>query len=360
MRKKSLVVLMATMFGLCAAARGQIVEPPFNLAYVATELGSPPAVPPQYGGLTLKYDDPNVLLIGGEANWITGAIYAVNLVRSGGHIVGYSGIASVHCTAAYNDGGVAYGPDNVLFLARWPVNQLGQSRPGTGMTNKTIDLAPFNVEVSLSALNFVPPGFPGAGQFKMVTYHLGQWLDVTISPDGHGTYDIDTVTDVVASRMSCGPEGFVYVPAGLPLFPNPAMLVAEYSCGTISAFDIDENGNPLPESRRVFLSGLSGAEGALIDPATGDFLFSTFGGFNRVVVVRGFSNECSTCRGDLNADNHVDGRDIRHFVTCFILATGEPAGVCRCADMDHDNDVDPDDVVLFVDELVNDPDSQCP
>ena len=36
------------------------------------------------------------------------------------------------------------------------------------------------------------------------------------------------------------------------------------------------------------ITGLDGAEGALLDPVTGDFLFSTFGGGSRVVVVRGF------------------------------------------------------------------------
>lgn len=36
------------------------------------------------------------------------------------------------------------------------------------------------------------------------------------------------------------------------------------------------------------ITGLTGAEGAAIDPLTGDFLFSTFGGGNQIVVVQGF------------------------------------------------------------------------
>lgn len=39
----------------------------------------------------------------------------------------------------------------------------------------------------------------------------------------------------------------------------------------------------------MFLSNLTGAEGAAIDPVTGDFMFSTFGGGSRVVVVSGFA-----------------------------------------------------------------------
>ena len=36
------------------------------------------------------------------------------------------------------------------------------------------------------------------------------------------------------------------------------------------------------------MDGLTGAEGSLIDPVTGDFLFSTFGGGDRLIVVQGF------------------------------------------------------------------------
>jgi hypothetical protein len=46
---------------------------------------------------------------------------------------------------------------------------------------------------------------------------------------------------------------------------------------------------PVVGSRRVFISGLTGAEGAAIDPVSGAFIFATFGGNNDVVVVRGFA-----------------------------------------------------------------------
>jgi hypothetical protein len=44
-----------------------------------------------------------------------------------------------------------------------------------------------------------------------------------------------------------------------------------------------------PATPSIFISGLTGAEGAVIDPLTGDFLFSTFGAANHVIVVRGFA-----------------------------------------------------------------------
>jgi hypothetical protein len=67
------------------------------------------------------------------------------------------------------------------------------------------------------------------------------------------------------------------------------MIVSEYSAGQVAVYDMDVSGNPVIASRRLFISGLTGAEGAAIDPISGSFLFSTFGGGNHVVVVRGFA-----------------------------------------------------------------------
>ena len=85
-----------------------------------------------------------------------------------------------------------------------------------------------------------------------------------------------------------GPEGVIYVAAGNPQITVPSVLVSEYSAGAVSTYEVDPNGDPIVATRRVLLSGLSGAEGALIDPVTGDFLFSTFGGGNQLVRVSGF------------------------------------------------------------------------
>jgi hypothetical protein len=67
------------------------------------------------------------------------------------------------------------------------------------------------------------------------------------------------------------------------------MLVSEYGAGQVAAYEVDANGDPIISTRRTFISNLSGADGAFIDPVTGDFLFSTFGSGDRVVVVSGFA-----------------------------------------------------------------------
>jgi hypothetical protein len=50
-----------------APGYGQFVESPYDTDYTVVNLGAIPGVPEPYGGLAFKYDDPNVLLIGGGA-----------------------------------------------------------------------------------------------------------------------------------------------------------------------------------------------------------------------------------------------------------------------------------------------------
>ena len=67
------------------------------------------------------------------------------------------------------------------------------------------------------------------------------------------------------------------------------MLVSEYGNDVVSIYQFDANGNPNPATRSLFIDGFPGVLGAVIDPLTGDCLFSTYRPPNRVVVVRGFS-----------------------------------------------------------------------
>ena len=64
--------------------------------------------------------------------------------------------------------------------------------------------------------------------------------------------------------------------------------MSEWSAGNLAAYDADADGDPVLASRRDFVVGLTGAEGAFLDPYSGDFLFTTFGGGNRLIAIRGF------------------------------------------------------------------------
>jgi hypothetical protein len=67
------------------------------------------------------------------------------------------------------------------------------------------------------------------------------------------------------------------------------MLLSEFSAGVVSTYKLNASGDPMVASRQVFVDGLDGAEGAVIDPVTGDFIFSTFGNtVDHLVEVQGF------------------------------------------------------------------------
>jgi hypothetical protein len=283
-----------------ASAQAQVLGTDFAAAYTVTDLGSVAGLPALYGGLT--FADNNTLLIGGNANTEPGRIYSVGVSRdSANRITGFSGTASLYRGPAsmigeYNDGGVVFGPGGVLFTSRWPVNQLGQTKPGSIDEDKIVDMAALGIAESHAALNFVPAGFGGAGKLKLVSWGGGEWYSGTLTPDGMGTYNLVGLTHIdldpgtpAIDGLPGGPEGFTYVSGLNPRFGVDSMLLSEFSAGTVAVYSMDANGDPILSSRRSFLDGLEGAEGAALDPLTGDFLFSTYGGGDRLVLVSGFT-----------------------------------------------------------------------
>ncbi|MEM6674061.1 MAG: hypothetical protein AAF726_14545, partial [Planctomycetota bacterium] len=216
-------------------------------------------------------------------------------------------------TAPNIDGGLAFDDNDLALITTFSNNNLLQVLPGSTAPDKTIDLNTVGINSSTGTCNFVPPGFPGAGTFKVLSFSSSDWYDVELVPDGMGTYDIGTVTPTV--NTGGGPEGLVYVSGGNPGFTVDTVLVSEFSAGRVSAYEIDGNGDAIVATRRDFVFGLSGAEGAVIDPVTGDFLFSTFGGGNRVLVVDGFSASTIFCDGKTNSQGCVP----------TIVASGAPS-----------------------------------
>ncbi len=152
---------------------------------------------------------------------------------------------------------------------------------------------------------FVPDGFAGAGRLKIGIYSTSGWYDMTVTPDGSGTFDI--VDPAYITNTGGGPEGAVYIADYNPKFDVDSLLISRYASGDVIAYEIDTNGDPLIATQRTFISGLVGAMGAAIDPETGQFLFSTFGGTNHVVLVKGFTTPCPA---DVNFDNVVNIDDI--------------------------------------------------
>lgn len=291
--------LVTSLLLSAAPSFAQTFGASFATSYSFTDLGSPPGVPSALGGINFDPNDPNTIWVGGAANGPSGQIYSIRVNRDlTGRITGFNGNSTSIATAPQLDGGLAIGPGNVKFVTTYSNNRMLQLKPGSTAPDKDIDLSALGVASSTGTCQFVPLGFPGAGRLKIASYNAGTWYDATLTPDGMGTFDLAITPTVLTGG---GPEGIVYIPGGNPGFTVDSVLVSEYANGAVGAFDVDVNGDPIPATRRDFLTQLGGAEGAVRDPVTGDFLFSTFGGGNRVLVVHGFSAPGVHCVGTANS-----------------------------------------------------------
>lgn len=300
MTRYSLTLVFA--LGCASIASAQNFGPAFAGSYSIRDLGAPANVPTPLGGVTFLDGDLGTLLIGGAANGANGVIYRAGVQRDAtGHIVAFSGAQTLHSTAPFIDGGLSYGPDGVLCYVTFPTNQFGQIRPGSVAPDKVITLSTVGICCTPGGMVFVPQGFAGAGLLKIQSWGTAQWWDTSLSPDGSGTFNLAPAV-VAGASLATGPESAVYIAAGNPGFAVDAVLVPEFNAGRVSAYDIDAGGNPIIASRRDFITGLSGAEGALVDPLTGDFLFSTFGGGNRVLVISGFAATSIYCHSKTSSN----------------------------------------------------------
>lgn len=280
--------ILTSIVLLTAALSAQTIQPPYDTVYGYTDLGAVPGVPGPLGGVTFKWNDSSRILVGGGANGPSGAIYEIGVTRNlTGSITGFVGTATLHSTAANIDGGLAYGPNGVLFYTAYSTNNMGQIKLGSTVPDRVDNLTAYGVGGSTGALGFVPTGFAGAGELKIASYSAGTFHGFTFSPDGNGTFNFAAANGPVT--IGGGPEGILYVPPGSSLIPDyQYMLITEYGTGDIVLYQLDAVGNPIPASRVPFLTGLSGAEGACTDPVTGALVFSTYGGGDRIITVQGF------------------------------------------------------------------------
>ena len=130
--------LSAALLLLTPLASGQTIQPPYDAVYTLSNLGSVASLPTPYGGLAFLPGNPNVLVIGGAANVATGALYSIGVVRNAqSHITGFTGTAALFSEGQFNDGGVVFGPSNVLFYTRFPNNESERSSPEARRTTRS-------------------------------------------------------------------------------------------------------------------------------------------------------------------------------------------------------------------------------
>jgi len=334
----AIALALAAIAASAGSASGQNMGPDFAADYVITNLGSVDDVPTSYGGLVFKLGDPSTLLLGGNANSPNAVIMSLSVRRAAnGSIVGFDCADPVPFSAApHIDGGLCYAPNGTLLYTTYSNNSLGQILPGSVAPDRVDNLDAYGVLPSTGTLAVVPPGFSGAGRLKIASYSFGAWYDATLSPAGGGLWDFDVTNEGFDGiAIGGGPEGIAYVRAGSPGFAADSVLVSLFAAGQIRTYEIDGNGDPIVATGRVFVDGLAGAEGATIDPVTGDFLFSTFGGFNNLIKVSGF--DLGGCTADLNFDGVVDGDDLGSLLGEWNTTGASPADLTGNCFVDGDD-----------------------
>ena len=80
----------------------------------------------------------------------------------------------------------------------------------------------------------------------------------------------------------------IFVRMCSPEVDDGGILIAEYESGSLSIYDMDGDGDPIPGTRRLFVQDLDYPAGTTFDPQTGDLLFCTAGGTDRITAIRGF------------------------------------------------------------------------
>lgn len=345
MNKHRTCAAAAASFALSmiSATGAQVLGPAFSSNYSLTVLGPAGDVPANYGFIIIRPEDTDHIIVGGASNSNIGLAYSVPVIRgAGGHITGFGSKATVFGEAPNNDGGCTYMPNGAFLFRRYPSGDIGQWAPGSPTLANVINTQALGVFGAGGGLVLVPPGQPGEGKLKLFTYTFGSWHDLAFAEQADHTYAVTAATLRVS--INTGPEGFVYVPRCSPNFTEPSILVCEYGRNRVAAYRVDDQGDPVDGTARDFVTGLSGAEGALIDPVTGDFIFGTFGSGNTLVRVIGFPSS-DRCKADVNQDCFLNGDDYDSYVLSF--ENGDPA-----ADYNEDGFVTGDDFDLFVNDFV--------
>jgi hypothetical protein len=265
--------------------------------YTVYDLGPVPGVPNPLGGATVHVTDDDKLLIGGNSENGSGAIYEIGVVRNAcGHITGWNGTATIHATTPYVDANLVYVNSNLMLYTQWPMAILSQLPVGANAPARDTDLRSVGLPSGDSGpggLGIVPPGLAGAGGIRMVTWPGGYWVRVDTAPDN----GLLTVTGMTQTQtVPNNPGGFAYVPAGSPGFTQQAIIVAEWvatnpAADRVAVYDADAQGDPIIATRREFMTRFPRPWGAYFEPVTGDYFFLSWGAGtgDRVYVVQGFA-----------------------------------------------------------------------
>lgn len=292
------MVLLASISGVTPAVLSQTLGPDFKGAYQIRDLGAAGDVPTYYGGMVFKAGDNDTLLLGGYSEDAEANIYAIKVKRdAGGHISGFANVSTVYAAApgippeleldpqGGLSSGLSYGPNQVLFYSSYHDGGISQIKQGSAKPDKQNRRRNLGMgDTWGGGLVFVPAGFPGEGRLKLSSFDIDGWFDTTVTADGNGTYTILPPTQTV-SGMASSAESILYVKAGKPSFPKTSVLLNCSMDDRVVAYEVDNNGDPIPATLRPFITDFPGASGSTVDPVTGDFLFAPCNQNAQIVLV---------------------------------------------------------------------------
>lgn len=271
------------------------LAPPFDTFYKTYDLGPVPGVPNNLGGTVVRPMDHSKLLVAGASETDSGAIYEIGVTRDTcGHIVGFSGSATLVANTPYVDANLVYANNDLMLYTEWPQFTLSQLAAAATTADRRTDLRPQGMpdtdDSGPGGLGIVPAGIAAAGELRLVTWPGGRWYHVTTAPDGN-LLNVSAIAE--AATLSNQPGGFAYVPAGSPGFTTQSLIVAEWRSDStqdrVAVYDVDANGDPLPATRREFFAKFPRPWGAYFEPVTGDYMFLSWGsGDDHLYIVQGF------------------------------------------------------------------------
>ena len=175
------------------------------------------------------------------------------------------------------------------FFTRQARKTVGQVLPGSHVTDAlTADITQLDIS-SLTGIGFVPLGMPGASTLKATSWD-GRWYSLTRIANPNGTYEVLDIDQ--GPPLLEGPMGFSYIEGGNPGFPQDTVLVGKWDGIAITAYDIDDQADPIPASARPFMApGFDSGQSLVRDPLSGSLLFLQWSYSDNVyhlIVVRGF------------------------------------------------------------------------
>ena len=268
---------------------------PFDTLYTVYDLGPVPGVPNSLGGTVVRPANKDKLLVAGASESSGGAIYEIGVKRNTcGNIIGFVGTATQVASTPYVDANLVYTSANLLLYTEWPQYTLAQLGATATAPDRRTDLRPLGMpdtdDSGPGGLGIVPPGLAAAGELRAVTWPGGRWYHVATAPDG-SLMTVQSITEMTV--LPNQPGGFAYVPAGSPGFTLQSVIVAEWrfdsTLDRVAVYEVDDQGDPVLDTRREFFAKFPRPWGAYFEPVTGDYLFLSWGtGEDRVYAVRGF------------------------------------------------------------------------